>query len=233
MKFLRRLFRPKSKAVDNVEVRITSSMTFEEPTRGAPLPPITLISADCPYCGVQIDPPPTRRKKCPHCAETIYTYTNQEARKKTLLTTRSVERLERQHWDEEWHRLNAEVVEAYTTGDWDSAQIAHLNQAAVLFDRGRDHRQSARLSRQDELRGFQTLSHTYSDKVMVESNGCCDVCASKDGLIITIAEALKRNPIPHDDCQSMRDKNEFDGWCRCHYTNIIGTVCMAQDHIPN
>ena len=51
-----------------------------------PLPPIVLDNAACPYCGVVQDPPPTRRKKCQDCKETIYTWTDQESRRKYLLT---------------------------------------------------------------------------------------------------------------------------------------------------
>ena len=214
LKALKRVFNSKP------EVSV-KEMKFERPAR-APLSPITLVSADCPYCGVEIDPPPTRGRKCPHCAEVICTYTNQETRKKVLLTEKGVEHLERQQWHEGWQRLNAEVVEAYKTGDWGGAEIAHFNQAVMLFDKGRDHRQSAHLSRQDRLRGYQTSSQIYSDKVMVQSNGCCDECASKEGLTLTIAAALMRNPIPHDDCQSLRDKNEFGGWCRCEYDQVLG-----------
>ena len=194
----------------------------DEPSSRVPLPPIILVSADCPYCGMEIDPPPTRRRQCPHCAEVIYTHTNQETRKKTLLTAMDAERLERQQWDEKWQRLSAEIVEAYRTGDWHRAELAHFNQAEMLFDRGRDHRQSVRLSMLDRLRRYQTLAHIHSDEVVVRSNDCCDVCTSNEALTLTIAEALKQMPIPHDDCQSLREVNGFGGWCRCDYEQVFG-----------
>ena len=56
--------------------------------RGAPLPPITLSSPACPYCGVIQEPPPMRRRKCRDCGQIIHVRTDREERKNTCLLLR-------------------------------------------------------------------------------------------------------------------------------------------------
>ena len=60
--------------VDKEDIKVSLSQSDFSNVQFTPRPPIALIHAACPYCGVIQDPPPTRRKKCRDCKETIYTW---------------------------------------------------------------------------------------------------------------------------------------------------------------
>ena len=83
----RRIAERENKSQPEVVIRVSSPS--EHP---APLPPITLSSPACPYCGVIQEPPPTRRRNCRDCGETIHVRTDREERKKYLLTAEEAER---------------------------------------------------------------------------------------------------------------------------------------------
>ena len=112
--------------------------------RPAPLPPITLSSPACPYCGVIQEPPPTRRRKCRDCGQVIHVLTDREERKKYLLTAEEDARLARERRNEEWKRLSEMVRVAMQAGDWKSLQAAYQQQARILFIEGRPHRRACR-----------------------------------------------------------------------------------------
>ena len=107
--------------------------------RPGPLPPITLSSPACPYCGVIQEPPPARRRKCRDCGQTIHVRTDREERKKYLLTAEEDARLARERRNEEWKRLSELVRVAMQAGDWKSLQSAYQQQANILFVEGRPH----------------------------------------------------------------------------------------------
>ncbi len=66
--------------------------TSETTSGGKHKPPIVLVDPACPYCGVVQDPSPKQREKCRDCGQVIYTYTDQEERKRYLLTAEQAER---------------------------------------------------------------------------------------------------------------------------------------------
>ena len=58
-------------------------------------PPVTLVSQDCPYCGLFLSRPPDRQRECPDCGKTIRTWLDPETREKHLLTQTQHARLRR------------------------------------------------------------------------------------------------------------------------------------------
>jgi hypothetical protein len=52
------------------------------------------LSAQCPYCGHDIIPVPTRRKKCPNCDMGIIVRTHYETKMKLLLTEAQVDKFD-------------------------------------------------------------------------------------------------------------------------------------------
>lgn len=50
----------------------------------------------CPYCGLLIDPPPQRNRKCPNCKEQIFVRTDRESGHKILLDEVGKERFEQE-----------------------------------------------------------------------------------------------------------------------------------------
>ena len=208
------------------DVEISVSMSYPDFPKHERLPPIVLDNAACPYCGVVQEPPPTRRKKCRDCKETIFTWTDQESRRKHLLTQQEHARITQQEWDTEWKSLNAQIVDGSRTGDWHTVKMAHFKQGLMLFDKARDHQLLAAESRKSELRYYRTLpSYREMGVTMVEistaGEGACEECGPLHGQVFKIDQALEAMPIPMPTCRNRAEKNEHGGWCRCSYSPII------------
>ena len=191
-----------------------------------PLPPIVLDNAACPYCGVVQDPPPTRRKKCQDCKETIYTWTDQESRRKYLLTQQEHNRIAQQEWDSEWKSLNSQIIDGSQTEDWHTVKMAHFRQALMLFDKGGDHQLLAAESRKSELRYYRTFASyrkmgVSSVEISTAEEAACEECRTLHGKVFELDQAMGLMPIPVRTCRTWSEKNEHGGWCRCSYRPII------------
>ncbi len=217
---------PGQVSVKGPGVNLSVSLTYPDFSNPEPLPPIVLDSAACPYCGTVQDPAPTRRKKCQDCKETIYTWTDKEARLKYLVTNKDHTRIMRKEWDTEWTFLNSQVLGGIRSGDWHQVKMAHFKQALMLFKKGRDHQQLAYESRKSELRYYQ-LMESYQRMgvtevtIMTSGEASCPECVQLEGRVFKIDQALELMPIPVHTCQTWADRNENGGWCRCSYSPII------------
>jgi len=88
------------------------------------LPPVTLVSQDCPYCGLFLSRPPDRQGECPDCGKTIRTWLDPETREKHLLTQGQHKRL---------RRLRAEALRSGTCGPTPGKDWTRDQQLAVLY----------------------------------------------------------------------------------------------------
>ncbi len=201
------------------EVEIKGSLQWQNVPPPQPLPPITLASPACPYCGVVQEPPPTRRKKCLDCNETIYTWTDKETRVKRLLTAKQHKQASRAARDAEWKALNMHSLEAMKDGDWQTLSFAQFRQAGMLFDRSADHHRMAQESRKSELRFHRSRGGT---RVTVYNIGdkACSECRPQHGREYNIDDAMREMPIPVKLCKFQADKNPHGGWCRCSYMPV-------------
>ena len=207
--------------------------------------PILLVDAACPYCGIVQDPPPQRRKKCRDCSETIYTRTDRETRKKYLMTAiqleehaqaeaerkaaeqaeaerrrKDAERRARQERDARWKELSKEVQRASQAGDWSALSSAHGQQARILHTEGRPHHHLSVESMRFGLMAMQVrgLAETFNLQLTTcQDERVCDYCASLDGNLYTIEEALKEMPIPGTKCINEASDIPHSGFCRCIY----------------
>ena len=205
------------------DVEVSVALPQPEFPMPEPLPPITLVSPACPYCGVLQEPAPTRRRKCRDCGETIHIRTDQEERKKYLLTKEEADRLEREDWDKRRRELNQTVIEAARNNDWHTMKMAHFQQALMLFRRGGDHHQLAAESRKSELRYFRAVYQEMGgERVTVSTAGeqACAECRRLEGQELSIDEAMELMPIPIKACKTWADKNPNGGWCRCSYSPV-------------
>ena len=217
---------PGQLSVKGPDVELSVSLPYPEIPKHEPLPPIVLDNAACPYCGVLQEPPPTHRKRCRDCKETIYTWTDQVARRKYLLTQQEHARIIQQEWDAEWESLNSQIVDGSSAGDWHTVKMAHFRQALMLFGKGRDHQILAAESRKSELRYYRTLS-SYREmgvtrvKISTAEEAACAECRALHDTTFEIDQALETMPIPIRTCQTWAEKNEHGGWCRCSYSPVI------------
>ena len=189
--------------------------------RPGPLPPITLSSPACPYCGVIQKPPPARRRKCRDCGQTIHVRTDREERKKYLLTAEEDARLARERRNEEWKRLSELVRVAMQAGDLQSLQSAYQQQANILFVEGRPHLHVAQLARRTELMHLLDLDVAEVKVMTAEDERVCAHCQSLDGKVFAIQEALEAMPIPGPYCTDGNEQNPHGGRCRCTYSPVF------------
>ena len=197
-------------------------------TRPSPLPPITLSSPACPYCGVIQEPPPTRRRKCRDCGQVIHVRTDREERKKYLLTAEEAERratkeaqLARERRNEEWRRLSEQVRVAMQAGDWKFLQSAYQQQANILFVEGRPHLHVAQEARRAHLMSFLETSIADVKVRTSDDERVCAYCQSLDRKVFTIQEALEAMPIPGPICTDGNQQTPHGGRCRCDYSPVF------------
>ncbi len=187
----------------------------------APLPPVTLLSPACPYCGVIQEPPPTRRRKCRDCGQMIHVRTDREERRKYLLTAEEDARLVRERRDEEWKRLSEQVRVAMQAGDWKSLQAAYQQQAGILFVEGHPHRRVAQEAKRAQLMNLLELGVARVEVRTCDDERVCAYCLSLDGRVFTIPEALEAMPLPGPSCTDGNEQNLHGGYCRCVYSAVI------------
>ena len=217
---------PGQLSVKGPGVEVSVSLSYPEIPKHEPLPSIVLDNAACPYCGALQEPPPTRRKRCRDCKKTIYTWTDQESRRKYLLTQQEHVRISQQEWDAEWQSLNSRIVDGSRTGDWHAVKMGHFRQALMLFKKGRDHQFLASESRKSELRYYRTFPSyremgVTSVKIGTAEEAACAECRPLHDTTFEINQALETMPIPVRTCQTWSEKNEHGGWCRCSYSPVF------------
>ena len=219
----RRIDERKSKPQPEPVIRV--SLPSKRP---GPLPPITLSSPACPYCGVIQEPPPTRRRKCWDCRQTIHVRTDREERKKYLLTAKEAERraekdaqLARERRNEDWKQLSEQVRVAMQAGDWKPLQAAYQQQARILFIEGRPHRHVAQEATRARLMSLLEIGVAEVEVRTSDDERVCAHCQSLDGKAFTIQEALEAMPIPGPNCTDGNEQNPHGGRCRCTYSPVF------------
>lgn len=187
----------------------------------------------CPYCFVELEKRPTRKKKCPHCEEYIYV-------RKGILTTEEeaniidiLNRLEPYGVDQKlfakhhqelskqfgfkapandtvWRILNTLVAEKK---DYFDKKNIYLEMAHLVQMEGKNPKQHLANAAKMDL-----LDNRENGYEQVQINNCnddlvCKSCRSLEGKTFTIEEAMSEMPIPNL-CQS-------DDGCRCWYAPVI------------
>ena len=192
----------------------------------------SIPAANCPYCNVILIPVPKSKKKCPSCGKDIYVRTDpfnrqplfigqedaltldiikhlqisedefQEAKKKTLYN---------QHpKDWVWGFLNEKKQNLARKGDWQSMSRITWQQARIQYTLGKSYFHLLQEAMKEQLQGESAHGVTHAQVIACKDDRTCKKCASLDGEIFTIKEALEKMPLPVK-CDS------DEGWCRCAY----------------
>ena len=169
------------------------------------------LTSPCPYCGVVLDPPPQRKKKCKGCGNVIYVK-KQNGGRKHLLTEKEVKRLEREDRDKRWKELSKQVQAAMHSADWQSLSQAYLSQARILFSEGKNHHTVAREAKKCDLRRMLEIGIEKIKISTCRDERVCPGCHSLDGKVFSVQDALEQMPIPGRHCEG--------GWCRCLYIAV-------------
>ena len=204
--------RSRQEGADKPRLSVVTEAPAPKPSRS--LPSITLDDPACPYCGAVQDPPPQRRRKCRDCGETIHTRTDQETRKRYLITATEADRLHRQQREERWKELSKAVEVASRAGDLNALAAAYVQQSYFLFGDGRPHQRVAQDAARCRLLHFQQTGVPKVSVMTSQDERVCEYCRSLEGKVFTVAEALRTMPLPGPGCD--------DGMCRCVYNPELG-----------
>ena len=191
-----------------------------------------LLSAACPYCGVNQDPPPQRRRMCRSCREPIYVLSDRAQRTKHLLTAddfnriqqgrrEDSNRIQQERRDAEWQNLSRLARDAMQGGDWGTLQGVYQQQASILFAEGRPHRHVASEACRTALMRMQEAGIKRVEVMTAEDERVCEHCQSMDGKVYDIQCALKTMPLPSANCSDGSQKNRHGGRCRCVYLAVL------------
>ena len=180
-----------------------------------------LVSAACPYCGVNQDPPPQRRKMCLSCREPIYVLSDRAKRIKRLLTAEDFNRIQQERRDAEWQNLSRLARDAMEGGDWGALQGVYQQQARILFAEGRPHRHVASEAYRAALMKIHEAGIKRVEVLTSKDERVCEHCQSMDGKVYDIKDALNTMPLPGANCSDGSQKNPHGGRCRCVYLAVL------------
>ena len=189
-------------------------------------------NANCPYCNVILESAPKRKKKCLSCGKDIYVrtdpfnkqityYLNQEDAlsldmiKHLQISENEFREVKERTRDNQhlsdcvWGLLNKKKQNLARKGDWQSMSRITEEQARMQYTLGKSYFHLLQEAMREQLQG-QSHYITRVQVIACKDDRTCKKCASLDGKIFTIKEALEKMPLPVE-C----DNDE--GWCRCAY----------------
>jgi len=181
-----------------------------------------IVNPRCPYCNVELNPVPQRRKKCPACGNVIHIKTRPSDRKRILTTEDGAKAidaewtaLERARIDARWRELNKELSSAAKSNDWHRMSSIYFGLALIRHDEGKEFFSVLQECARCNLIGFEKSGVVKRVKVLTCGEQSCSECQPLQGQIFDIREALDKMPIPVRTCQHDR------GWCRCMYLPVM------------
>jgi len=175
-----------------------------------------VVAAACPYCGVILDPPPQRNRKCPACKENIIVRTRRADGAKLFLTAANGRAFDEQRKKEA--ARNSALRHARSIGIADHA-FRQKEQALFMCEQREPHLDLQREASKAQLR---EIGGTYADlaagghsfdEVRILGNACCDICRKNHGRQFSIPDALEMLPIPNEACEN--------DWCNCTWTTVV------------
>ena len=218
---LRRLKRLVSASSRGKDIGATKPTTGVQATRA-------ICDPRCPYCSFEFSPPPTRRRRCSSCGNTVYVKTRPSDRQGILATTEQAEAIE-QEWareqrrtaDAAWADLNKTLLAAMKRSDWQEMSGLYFEQALQLFEEGKPHFNVAQEARTAELQGYLSSGVVAQVQIITTRDKSCPSCQTLEGRQFTIEEALAQMPIPNPVCDTWKDEAHTNGWCRCLYVPVL------------
>jgi hypothetical protein len=197
----------------------------------------------CPYCNNLIEPVPKGKKKCPHCAQSVYVLgvpygarvlaTERQAIgiRSAKAAAEAIEQHMIRNVDSKaiLRGVNiAEDPEGYARAAWQiltegkkntndlhSLKMLAFHQARMLWSHGRNPYDYLKESHRFELMGLnETLGET--GKVEILAGNCCGPCETNNGKTLQLSNALANSPIPNLNCTREKEGNGY-GWCLCNY----------------
>jgi hypothetical protein len=191
----------------------------------------------CPYCSVELSPPPKKKKLCKNCGNYVYVRESQDLLTGSCFTFEtaiaidaykdnfSLRGLTKDDYLRYERVLTArkgsksqpisivwEVLKDAARND----HIVYYSMALVLGKLGKDPSPALLRHAQGEL--TELKNHGYKKVEILSSDGCPSCENQKKKYPIT--EALQLMPIPNRECSYMMFSDEF-AFCRCMYLPVL------------
>ena len=118
--------------------------------------------------------------------------------------------------DEKWGRFNKKLEEFMKVGDFFGLGTTYYEMADFLKEEEKDNSHlrklgyEMKLRRQNEELSNLVESEVKTVEILCNSDNSCEICKSQNGKIFPVEEAIKKHPIPVENCN-----NEYG--CRCCY----------------
>lgn len=94
---------------------------------------------------------------------------------------------------------------------------AYYDRAVTLYDSKLKFQIDLRRSKEWELK---YLRQNGVERVCILSSTGCTECRKLDGKTMSVEEALKSMPLPHERCSYVMNPDVGKPFCRCNYTAV-------------
>lgn len=171
---------------------------------------VSVDEAKCPYCGVKLDPPPQRARKCSDCGEKFFVRKSLRDGNRYIYTAGDIrqeeETIEAERSLNEAERGRERLLKQ---NGWREGRDGKLHPPATPDEVERRLRNELLRMRDEGALGFKGV------KVCLANNPdmCPTDCAVRKIKSMSLSRALEDMPIPRL-CESR------DGYCRCFWTSV-------------
>ncbi len=203
--------------------------------------PSAMPIPSCPYCQHALEKMPTRKTACKQCGKQIYVRTKQRIFPTPLLRENEatvVDALNNElsgfgiteedfirHMqsyrravlpgDVLWSLFQKKIGELLQRGEFQTLPYLSYCLALFLNREGRSHNHVLKDFHRYKLMQFKEEGRE-NVKIRMCCEQLCSACKELEGNILSIDEALRTTPLPHEGC-THTIHNEKYGFCRCDY----------------
>lgn len=190
---------------------------------------------NCPYCNSSLEMSSSDTLKCSYCDKYVYPRTLPLSKDSILLKERSAHlfdsldafgitevaypKIEKiAHSDcpfseGVWELLNHTKEDAIKHKYWFTAFNIAWQQSWFNFRTGKEFLSLRQEAERQYLQYFKESGISKVKIILVGDNHVCPECASLNGKVLTVDEALKEMPIPNK-------KTGHKCWCHCNYVRV-------------
>ena len=126
---------------------------------------------------------------------------------------------DRKKADENWRKLNEQLVKAMKQDDFGELSRLYSEMASQCHQENKPSFHLQKFSQEMGLR--KDLKERILKRVEIFSADGCEECKKHNGEKYTIEEALEKMSLPVKTCKRKIKKSAPDCWCGCSYSPVI------------
>jgi len=126
-----------------------------------------------------------------------------------------------------WAAWNFKLLTAIAENNWELMATIYIEQAHVLHEERKSHREVLAQYHRARLRALQAEfagvgKPLTSVRVITATGQACSECQKLEGRVLPLAEALQSGPLPVLSCTTwIHLGNKHGGFCRCFYQPVV------------